>query len=176
MHDDLTLRAQKIELLALDADGVLSDASLIYSGDGVESKAFNARDGLGLRLLRGAGVEVAIISGRESLALTRRAQDLGLSLLFQGVKDKVEVLRGLLAARGLSWAQAAYMGDDLIDLGCLARAGLAICPRDAVLEARRTAHLVTEAPGGRGAVRQACEFILQSKGLWEEILARCRGA
>jgi 3-deoxy-D-manno-octulosonate 8-phosphate phosphatase (KDO 8-P phosphatase) len=153
----------------------MTDARIIYGGDGGESKAFDARDGLGLRLLQSAGVKAAIISGRNSAALARRSQDLGITLLFLGVKHKVEILDKLLTARRLTWAQTAYMGDDLIDLGCLQRAGLAICPLDAVEEAKAAAHLVTAAPGGRGAVRQACEFILQAKGLWDGLLAGFRG-
>lgn len=164
--------AREIKLLLLDVDGVLSDGSVVYGEAGMELKAFNIKDGFGLRLLREAGVEAGIITARRSEAVTRRAKDLKFAEVHQGVGDKLAVFTAILAARGLTPAQVACMGDDWLDLPLLGRVGLAAAPADAVPEVRELAHYVARRPGGRGAVRELCELIVEAKGKREELFGR----
>jgi len=164
--------AREIKLLLLDVDGVLSDGSVVYGEAGMELKSFNIKDGFGLRLLREAGVEAGIITARRSEAVARRAMDLKLAEVHQGAGDKLAVFSSIMAARGLEPAQVAYMGDDWLDLPLLGRVGLAVAPADAVAEVRELAHYVTRRSGGRGAVRELCELIIEAKGMREELLGR----
>jgi 3-deoxy-D-manno-octulosonate 8-phosphate phosphatase (KDO 8-P phosphatase) len=157
-------RARRIRLLVLDVDGVLTDGSLYYSARGEELKAFDIQDGLGIKMLQASGVEVAIVTGRESGALEARARNLGVARVFQGVEDKLAVFAGLLAALHLTEAEAACMGDDLPDLPLLKRCGLALSVPAAALAVRQQAHHVTGRAGGRGAVREACELIMHAQG------------
>ena len=165
-------RAKDIRLLLLDVDGVLTDGSIVYGNSGTELKAFNIKDGFGIRLLREAEVEVGIITARRSEAVERRAQDLKLAHLYQGVGNKIEAFSEILATRNLAPRQVAYMGDDWLDLPLLGRVGLAATVADAVAEVKAVAHYVTRQAGGRGAVRELCELIIEAKGLREELLAR----
>ena len=165
-------RAKDIRLLLLDVDGVLTDGSIVYGNSGTELKAFNIKDGFGIRLLREAEVEVGIITARRSEAVERRAQDLKLAHLYQGVGNKIEAFSEILATRNLAPRQVAYMGDDWLDLPLLSRVGLAATVADAVAEVKAVAHYVTRQAGGRGAVRELCELIIEAKGLREELLAR----
>jgi 3-deoxy-D-manno-octulosonate 8-phosphate phosphatase (KDO 8-P phosphatase) len=163
---DLTL----IKLVGFDVDGVLTDGRIIIDDEGRESKNFHSRDGLGLKILRRAGLEVVLITGRGSRLLEIRARDLGLTEVHQQVEDKWTTLEGILRKKGLRPQEAAFAGDDLIDLPVLARVGLALAPADAVPEVLAAAHFVSPAPGGRGAVRQMVEFILKGQGRWDEVL------
>lgn len=165
-------RVEKVKLLVLDVDGVLTDGRLYYHDDGTESKAFNARDGHGIKLAQRAGIEVALISGRSSPCVQKRAADLGITEVVQGPKDKVPVFERLLAEKGLGPEQAAFVGDDLVDLPAMRRAGFAVAVADASEHLFEAAHYVTLAPGGRGAVREVVELILAAQGLWENIVAR----
>jgi 3-deoxy-D-manno-octulosonate 8-phosphate phosphatase (KDO 8-P phosphatase) len=165
-------RAKEIQLLLLDVDGVLTDGSIVYGNGGTELKAFNIKDGFGIRLLREAGVEVGIITARRSEAVERRAQDLKLAHLYQGVGNKIEAFAEILAAQKLIPQQVAYMGDDWLDLPLLSRVGLAVTVADGVAEVKAVAHYVTREAGGRGAVRELCELIIEAKGQREELLAR----
>lgn len=165
-------RAARVKLLVLDVDGVLTDGRVIYDVEGRETKVFDIKDGHGLKLLMRAGVEVVLLSGRASQANRVRTAELGIGEIKEGVQIKLPVFTELLEARGLQPDQAAYMGDDLIDLPPLRLAGLALAPADAVAEVRAAAHWVSRRPGGRGAVRQACEFILRAQGSWETLTAR----
>ena len=167
MTPDIRERALSIRLLVLDVDGVLTDGKLYYGGDGVELKAFNIQDGLGLRLLRASGVEVAIITGRTSRAVELRAQNLGVAQLFQGVSDKLAVFEQLLARMQLDSSAAAAMGDDLPDLPVLRRCGFAACVPEAPALVRSHAHYVTERKGGCGAVREVCELLMSAQGTLE---------
>jgi 3-deoxy-D-manno-octulosonate 8-phosphate phosphatase (KDO 8-P phosphatase) len=169
-------RARKIRLLVLDVDGVLTDGSIIYTAAGEEIKIFHVRDGHGLRLVQQAGIEVALITGRQSPAVAHRARNLQISHLFQGIRDKLAVLRSLQAELGISPAETAVMGDDLVDLPILLPAGLAVAVADAPQEVKARVHLVTTAPGGRGAVRELCELLLQAQGRWQELLRQLSGA
>jgi 3-deoxy-D-manno-octulosonate 8-phosphate phosphatase (KDO 8-P phosphatase) len=163
-----------VRLLVLDVDGVLTDGTLYYSANGEELKAFNIQDGLGIKLLQAAGVEPAIISGRGSRALELRAEDLGVRHLYQGVERKVSAFEHLLHELTLQPDQAACIGDDLPDIALLQRCGLAVTVPDAPDIVRAHAHYVTRRPGGRGAVRETCELILEAQGRLHAQLASYR--
>jgi len=156
--------AETIQMVVLDVDGVLTDGSVLYSGAGqTEIKAFNIKDGLGIKLLRDSRIEVAIITGRKSEAVTQRMNELGVDIVLQGREDKREALLEILATRDIPLAQVAYMGDDLPDLEPLRMVGLATCPSDAVLAVHEIADWVAPLPGGRGAVRALSDFILHAQ-------------
>ncbi len=161
---ELRARAAKIRLIAFDIDGVMTDGGLTYTDDGHELKTFNVQDGLGIKLLQKAGIEVAIITGRKSGVVAARARDLGIEHVHQGVADKRATLAALLDRIGIQWPECAFMGDDLIDLPAMTRCGLAIAPANARPVVKEIAHTVTEAGGGRGAVREAAELILEAQG------------
>jgi len=165
-------RAKEIRLVLFDVDGVLTDGSVVYAQAGSELKAFNTKDGFGIRLLREAGVEVGLITARSSEAVQRRAQDLKLAHVYQGVRNKIEAFDRILAEQKLTPQQVAYMGDDWLDLPLLSRVGLAVTTADAVAEVKAVAHYVTRQAGGRGAGRELCDLIIEAKGLREELLAR----
>jgi 3-deoxy-D-manno-octulosonate 8-phosphate phosphatase (KDO 8-P phosphatase) len=158
--DDLAERARRIRLLVLDVDGVLTDGRIYLPPTGDEIKVFDVRDGAGLVAVRRAGIEIAIVSGRSSASVTRRAEELGITRVQQGVHDKRAAFEALLAAVGVAAAQVACVGDDTVDLPMLERAGLAIAVADAHAELRNAAHWVTSQPGGRGAVREVCDLLL----------------
>lgn len=157
-------RARQVRLAAFDVDGVMTDGTVWIDDAGHETKGFSILDGLGLKMLAGSGVLVAIITGRRSKVVELRAAELGIRLLRQGVDDKLGAFAELLSELGLEPAEASYMGDDLPDLPVLRRCGLAISVPGAPELVRRHAHVVTSVPGGRGAVREACEFILAAQG------------
>jgi 3-deoxy-D-manno-octulosonate 8-phosphate phosphatase (KDO 8-P phosphatase) len=159
-------RAARVRLLVLDVDGVLTDGGLYYGPAGEESKRFDAHDGLAMVEARRAGLAIAVISGRRSVAVSRRAAELGIAEVHQGVRDKAAVLDGLMARLGLALAELAVMGDDLPDLPLMRRVGLALAPRNAVAEVRRAAHWVSRRPGGGGAVREAVELLLGARRAW----------
>lgn len=156
-------RARAIRLLALDVDGVLTDGRITYGNGGEELKSFDSKDGLGIKLLQRAGVEVAIISGRRSRIVERRAGELGIASIVQGREDKLDALRELCRARGLKLAQCAYMGDDLPDLSAVKAAGLGLTVADASAALREAAHWCSSFKGGAGAVREACEALLEAR-------------
>ncbi|MFA5985252.1 MAG: 3-deoxy-manno-octulosonate-8-phosphatase KdsC [Methylococcaceae bacterium] len=164
-------KAKKLKLLILDVDGVLTDGKLFFDGEGNEYKAFHARDGHGIKLLRNAGVEVAVISGRKSASVALRMQSLGVELIYQGYEDKRIAFDNLMAQLGLLPEQAAHVGDDLIDLPVMVRAGLAFAVNDAVAEVKQYADYCTNLSGGTGAVREVCDLILYAQGHSEQILA-----
>jgi 3-deoxy-D-manno-octulosonate 8-phosphate phosphatase (KDO 8-P phosphatase) len=168
---DVYLRARAVRLAIFDVDGVLTDGGLHYSDSGEETKVFDVRDGHGLKMLKESGVELAIITSRTSRCVTRRAQELGIELLSQGVKDKVAAFQGLLAKLDLAPGACAYMGDDWLDLPVLIRAGLALSVPEAPVAVRTRAHYVTQLGGGRGAVREVCELIMQAQDTYESQLA-----
>ena len=173
MKDKALLKKLKhIRLLLLDVDGVLTDGSIIYNDEGSETKIFNAKDGLGLRLAMSAGIEVAIVTGRRSKALRHRCDNLGIRYLYDGVGVKAQMLAEIVAQTGIGPEQAAFVGDDLPDLPLMRRVGLAIAVADAHDIIRDHAHWTTRATGGHGAVREICEALLTAKGLWDEIVSR----
>lgn len=160
--EEIQAKAKNIKLLALDVDGVLTEGYITYTNSGDELKNFNVKDGLGLKYLREAGIKLAIITGRESNLVERRANDLKITNLFQGVKNKLPVFDQLLKELNLSYEEAAFMGDDLIDLEILQKVGLAACPKDAVEEVLEACHFVSSKNGGQGAVRELCSLILKN--------------
>ncbi|MEQ8264371.1 HAD-IIIA family hydrolase [Pseudohaliea sp.] len=167
-------RASALRLLALDVDGVLTDGRLYYGNDGEELKAFNIKDGLGLKLLQQAGIAVAIITGRRSQIVQRRATELGIAHVVQGREDKRVALEELCAGLGLTLAQCAYMGDDLPDLGALRAAAIGLAPADAVDAVAEAADWQSRYPGGGGCVREACEQLLHAMDRREAIEAAYR--
>ncbi|MGE0086957.1 MAG: KdsC family phosphatase [Desulfococcaceae bacterium] len=157
-----------IRLLLLDVDGVLTDGSIMYQADGTEIKCFNAKDGLGIRLLMESGIQVGIVTGRSSPALIQRCRNLGISLIFDGVKDKGAVLEDIMSQTGVSAEETAFAGDDLPDIGLMRRVGFSAAVADAHEAVRQEAAMVTVREGGRGAVREICEAILKARGAWEK--------
>ena len=155
---------RRVRLLVLDVDGVLTDGRLYYGARGESLKVFNVKDGHGIKQVAAAGITVAIISGRKSPIVTRRARELGIRHVNQGVTDKLAALTRLVNARSLSLEQCACVGDDTPDLPMLRAAGLAIAVADAHRDALGAAHLVTTLPGGRGAVREVCDWLLDARG------------
>lgn len=162
--EELQLKAQAIKLVAFDVDGIMTDGRLYFTSLGDEIKAFNVKDGLGLKLLRDTGVEVAIITGRTSELVNRRARDLKIGKLIQGREDKKLALQELLQQEGLTPNQVAYMGDDLPDLAAIRLAGLGVTVADAMPIVRQHADLITAAKGGDGAVREFCDWLMLAQG------------
>jgi 3-deoxy-D-manno-octulosonate 8-phosphate phosphatase (KDO 8-P phosphatase) len=160
-------RAQKIRLLILDVDGVLTDGRLYFGPKEEVMKVFHVRDGHGIKLAQQAGLAVAMVSGRRSDAAFLRAKELGVDHYFEGVRDKVAILDRLLELLSLQPEQAAAVGDELVDLPLFHRVGLSVAVADAVPEVRAAAHWVTQNPGGRGAVREVCDLVLKATGRWQ---------
>ena len=155
---------RRARLLVLDVDGVLTDGRLYYGARGEALKAFHVRDGHGVKQVAQAGITVAIISGRKSPAVTRRARELGIRHVFQGVSDKLAVLDKLLARLGVTPEQCVCVGDDTPDAPLLTAAGVGVAVADAHDDARAAAQLVTARPGGRGAVREVCDWLIAARG------------
>ncbi len=172
---ELLLQAEKITLLLLDVDGVLTDGTLLYTGNTAESKAFNTQDGFGLRLLEEAGIETGIITARTSEVVARRAKELHIDHLYQGARDKLAALEKIVADTKKEKQEIAYMGDDWLDLVLFSRVGLAISPANGVAEVQEAAHFVTPRQGGAGAVRDICDLLIAAKGMTNQLLQRYRG-
>lgn len=168
MNQDI---ARALRLLVLDVDGVLTDGRIFYANNGEELKAFNIKDGLGIKLLQRAGVEVSIITGRRSNIVERRAGELGIDTVIQGREDKLAALRELCATRRLELEQCAYMGDDLPDLSAVRAAGLGLTVADASQALISAADWCARLPGGAGAVREACDALLEARGQRDAIEA-----
>ena len=164
-------RAAAVKVMIFDVDGVLTDGTLYIGAQGEAFKAFNILDGHGLKMLQAAGVATAILSGRSSEAVTRRAQELSIAHVIQGSADKVADFERLIARVGVAPAACAFVGDDLPDLAVMRRCGLAIAVANAVDAVKASAHYVTRAPGGRGAAREACELMLSARGQLEAAAA-----
>jgi 3-deoxy-D-manno-octulosonate 8-phosphate phosphatase (KDO 8-P phosphatase) len=167
-----TDRLKQVRMLLLDVDGVLTDGRIIYDDRGVETKEFNVKDGLGIRMLLTAGIAVGIVTGRSCPALTHRCRNLGIDLVLDGVQNKAETLERILGNHPLAPEEVAFMGDDLPDLPLMRRVGLSIAVADAHPLVAAHAHVVTVAKGGGGAVREISEAILKAQGLWEKALDR----
>ena len=161
-------RARQIRLLVLDVDGVLTDGRMVLSERGDELKAFHTHDGMGINLARRAGIAVALVTGEKSTIAQARGAKLEVEDVVLGARRKGDVLAELMAKHGVRREETAFMGDDLLDLPALQRAGLAVAPANAVAEVRRAAHVVTRAAGGAGAVRECVELILRAQGRWNE--------
>jgi 3-deoxy-D-manno-octulosonate 8-phosphate phosphatase (KDO 8-P phosphatase) len=161
---DATARARAVRLALFDVDGVLTDGRLYYGPGGEAMKAFHILDGHGLRMLARSGVATGLLSGRPSGAAAARAAELGMAHVILGAEDKLEHFERLRASLGLDAAQCAFVGDDLPDCAVLERCGFAVAVANAVPEVKAVAHLVTQAAGGRGAVREFCEFVMRAQG------------
>jgi 3-deoxy-D-manno-octulosonate 8-phosphate phosphatase (KDO 8-P phosphatase) len=168
VHDypeEVWRRAQRIRLLVLDVDGVLTDGRLYFGPTGEALKVFHVRDGHGIKMLMAAGIEVALLSGRRSDAAYHRARELGISRFHEGLRDKVAVLAEICRSLDITPEAVAAVGDDLVDLPHLEQTGLAVAVADAAAEVIAAAHWVTRLPGGQGAVREVCDLILKAQGL-----------
>ena len=165
-------KAAKIGLILLDVDGVLTDGGIIIDDRGVESKRFHVRDGQGITLLIQSGIKVGLLTGRYSNIVRRRAKELGVAIVHQGVQNKIEIYERIRRKIGLKDEQIAYVGDDILDLPVLRRAGLAIAVRDGWPGLRAEVDYVTETKGGMGAVREVSELLLKARGVWQVLSRR----
>lgn len=165
----LLTRLKRVRIFLCDVDGVLTNGT-VYMGGGVETKRFNIRDGLGLKFLQRHGIKVGWVSRRPSSATQQRADDLKIDFLGQRDGGKIEVVEDILKRTGLNWADVCYVGDDVVDLGVMARAGVAVAVGDGVAEAKAAAHYVTRAAGGHGAIREIVEMILRAQDKWKRVV------
>lgn len=170
---DIMKKAALVRLAVFDVDGVMTNGDLIFDMDGKEYKSFNVQDGFGLVMLREAGIKIAVISARSSTVVSRRMTELGVEYILQGCRNKQESLNGLIADLGVEQGQTAFAGDDIIDLPAMAVAGLSIAVADAHPRVREQADWTSTKPGGKGAVREICELVLESQGMLETIYQRC---
>lgn len=168
---DIYAKARNVRLAAFDVDGILTDGGLCYTDSGEEFKIFNVRDGHGLKMMQETGIVLAIITSRNSNCVKKRAQDLGIDLVFQGVPDKLVVFQELLAKVGVNAGEASYMGDDVIDLPVISRCGFSATVPEAPAIVREHAQYVTRAGGGQGAVREFSELVMHARGVLETKLA-----
>ena len=159
-------------MVLLDVDGVLTAGEIIYSDSGEQIKIFNVKDGIGIRLLKEAGIKVGIITGRKGKALKHRCDNLGIDLIFDGIRDKKKALDDINAKTGIPFKAMAFVGDDLPDLPVMKKVGLAVAVGDANEMVKHHAHMTTMAHGGKGAVREISEAILKAQGLWDGIIHR----
>ena len=164
-------RAARVRLMVFDVDGILTDGVLWYSAQGESLKGFHVLDGHGLKLLRESGIEVALMTGRDSAMVSRRAADLGIAEVLQGVGDKGAALKDLTKRLQVTLDETGFMGDDLMDLPALQRVGFAVSVPGGRPEAQDLAHHVTQAGGGRGAVREICEFLLRAQDNYARVMA-----
>lgn len=165
---DFTARARRVRLLVLDVDGVLTDGRMVLSERGDELKSFHTHDGMGINLARRSGITVALVTGEKSPIAQARGAKLGIEDVVLGARRKGETLAELMTKHGVPAEAVAFMGDDILDLPALQRAGLAVAPANAVPEVRAAVHLVTRASGGAGAVRECVELILRAQGTWRD--------
>lgn len=171
MTQDAIERARAVRLIAFDVDGVMTDGTLFLCDDGQEYKGFNSLDGHGLKMLKNSGVELAIITGRTSNVVTHRARNLGIMRVHQGAHDKLSVYQELLRDTGLKPEETAYMGDDVVDLPVMRRAGFAVTVPAAPELVKAYSHYITRRDAGRGAVREVCEFIMRAQDTFDAQMA-----
>ncbi len=162
----------KIKILLLDVDGVLTDGSLFIDNDGNEIKKFNSKDGFGLRMLMDAGIKVGIITGRKSNSLSSRCKNLGIEILYDGSLDKRSALQDIAKKTNIKLTHMAYMGDDIPDIQVFNLVGLSIAVNDALDIVREKADYITKKPGGRGAVREICDIILKARNQWDQSIKK----
>jgi len=172
MDTSLAEKLKKVLLLVLDVDGVMTDGKIIIDDVGNETKNFHVRDGHGIKLLMRGGVDVVLLTGRRSGVVRRRAEDLGVRGVYQGAKDKAQVMGEILAERGVPGEHVAYVGDDIVDIPAFRMAGFSAAVADAPDYVKEQADYVTENAGGHGAVREVCEMILKARGEWGAVTAR----
>jgi 3-deoxy-D-manno-octulosonate 8-phosphate phosphatase (KDO 8-P phosphatase) len=167
----LAQRCRALRLILADVDGVMTDGTVLLLPDGREAKAFHVRDGMAVVLAHRSGLRTGLLSGRSSEVVARRASELGMAVVRQGVRDKAAALREILAQEGLEAREVAYIGDDVNDLPVMAEVGLTAAPADAPMEVRSQAYMVMDAPGGRGCLREFVEAILRARGDWDRAVA-----
>ena len=172
MTEQLKQRIQPIRLLLMDVDGTMSDGRLHYNADWIESKSFDVKDGFGIWMVQYAGIKAGIVTGRESHIVTELAKELNIEIVYQGRHYKDEVLNDIQATYNVKDEEVAYIGDDLFDLPLLKRAGFSAAPADAHPVVRDYVDFVSQYDGGRGAVREVCELILQVQGHWDELMQK----
>ncbi|MEE8449175.1 MAG: HAD family hydrolase [Thermodesulfobacteriota bacterium] len=172
MDQRILEKAARIKLVLLDVDGVMTDGSIILDSHQGEAKSFHVRDGHGVKLLKRAGLEVGIISGRNSSVVSRRAQELGIEIVEQGSLIKLETYQRIRDQIGLKDDEIAYLGDDVVDIPVLREVGLSAAVADALEEVKKEADYTTRLPGGKGAVRELAEFILRAQGKWAQLMER----
>lgn len=165
-------KAKDVKLVILDVDGVMTDGRIVIDDNGVESRHFDIKDGLGVVALQMLGIEVAIITSKKSTAVKCRADELKIKRYHEGIRKKSEPYEAIVQEMGIGDEQVCYVGDDLMDLGLMRRVGFPVAVADAVEDVRRVAAYVTEAPGGHGAVREVAELILKTQGKWDAILSK----
>jgi 3-deoxy-D-manno-octulosonate 8-phosphate phosphatase (KDO 8-P phosphatase) len=165
-------KARKVKLLVLDVDGTLTDGKLYIDHKGNETKSFYAQDGAALKMLMNAGIKVALLSGRRSLSVEKRAQELGIDDLYQAVEEKFTVLGNLMKKYNVSLSEVSFVGDDITDLPLIRQVGYSFAPANARQIVKQFSHYVTESNGGEGAVAEACEKILRMEGLWDEYISK----
>ena len=174
----LKRRAAQIKLLLMDVDGTMTDGGVLLlsqpDGSALEIKKFDAHDGQGLTLAHTAGIRTGCITGRESPALLRRAHEMKMDYIYMKIPLKIPAYEEILAKAGVKDAEVAFVGDDLPDIPILKRVGLAVAVGDAVADVKKIAHYITKAHAGRGAIREAIELILKSKGIWDELIDKAR--
>ncbi len=170
MSDAVELRDRlaAIQMIVFDVDGVLTQGDIVYNDDGAEAKAFDVKDGLGLRVATDAGLVIALVTGRSSRVVERRARDLRIADVLQRVGDKTEAVRQLASEKGIPLERVAFVGDDVNDRQVMRSVGVAMAPFDAVQEIKDLAHLVTKSPAGRGAAREAVEAVLRAQDRWDQ--------
>ena len=169
---DILEKAKQIKLVIFDVDGVLTDGSLFFDNDGQEYKAFNSRDGHGMKMLKETGVEIGIITGRQSDVVKHRMLNLGIEHVYQGKLEKLPAFEELIEKLGVSKDNVAYVGDDVVDLPVMLKAGLAIAVQDAHALVKQHAHWTTPNGGGRGAARDVCELIMQAQNTLDDQLRK----
>lgn len=165
-------RARGIKVIVFDVDGVMTDGGLIIGDDGQEYKQFHSQDGLGMKLLKASGVQMAIITGRTSKVVIKRAENTGIAHFYQGVEDKLEAFVELTKSLNISSEECAFMGDDVVDLPPMRKSGFAITVPHAMPLVKQYAHYITTLQAGRGAVREVCEFIMRAQGTYDAQMAR----
>lgn len=170
MQKKILEKAANVELVVFDVDGVLTDGSIYIGDNGQEFKVFHARDGHGMKMLMGAGVDICIVTARTSNAVTVRMENLGIAHVYQGQFDKLQAIEDISKKLGLTYAEIAFVGDDVIDLPAMSKVGLAIAVADAHPFVKRHSHWQTPSSGGRGAAREVCDLIIEGHGLLDSAL------
>jgi 3-deoxy-D-manno-octulosonate 8-phosphate phosphatase (KDO 8-P phosphatase) len=172
IEERLLNKIRRVKLLILDVDGVLTDGRIVIDDAGLESKQFDVKDGHGLKILMRYGIGVVLLTGRRSRVVEHRAADLGITEVHQGIRNKAEAFEEILNRRKIAPEETACVGDDVVDIPLLRRAGFSVAVADAVLEARQIVDYVTHHHGGRGAVREVCEVILKAQNRWSDVAVR----
>ena len=172
LDERLISKIRLIRLMVLDVDGVMTDGRIIMDHAGSEIKNFDVKDGHGIKVLMKYGIDVILVTGRRSAVVEHRAKDLGIGEVHQGVKNKLEISEAILRNRSLNYEHIAFVGDDIVDIPLLKRVGFSVAVADAVEDVKKCADYVTVRRGGRGAVREVCELILQAKGEWIDVAKR----